>query len=740
MIDPSQTQESEEHQRTYLRQFIRWLLVIILAYALFDTIMAVIYRDLAIAISGCFFYLYGGLLLIILSRLTLWTVGKSSIWVGIGLLVLATLITVAFPTASNGTAIIPLGAVAMLLPYHRGMRLLRMIIAAGFTTLAITLMGEIVPSWTTAPAWLIVFYRVNSAPIGAIIVLILLWQFHQRLLGLLEQIQRTELSLDDGAQQLRYETDVRKQAENELVTLREIAMFAVDAKSKPQLFEQVANRLDAHITLDLLSIWLLDEASQSLHFVARHYHGKSPDWDPPKIPLHVGVIGTVAATGEAMRIPDVSKEPLYLSAYFNSQSELCVPMRIGDQVIGVINAESSNLDAFREADEQLLASVASHLAIAFMRLQTQEELQISEERLQQAVRAGNIGIFDHDHITDTIYWSPGQRRIYGWNNEDKVTLAGFLKHVHPEDSERIGKAVQRAHDPSGDGSFDVEHRIIDRNGKTHWLNTRSRTLFEGEGQDRHPARTVGAVEDITYRKDAEMFIKENEERLQQAVRVSNIGIYDHDHLTDTLYWNSEQRKNYGWGEEEIVTLPKFLERIHPDDLPKTADAVRRAHDPAGDGLFDIEYRIIHRNGEIRTHVTRSQTLFEGEGSARHPVRTVGAEIDITDRIRMDEALRESRNLLQTVLNTIPVRVFWKDRNLRYLGCNLPFSLDAGLDEPHQLIGKDDYQMTWRDQAELYQTDDRLVMEFWEIKTELRRTANHAGWSPYLASNLQGPAS
>jgi PAS domain S-box-containing protein len=126
-----------------------------------------------------------------------------------------------------------------------------------------------------------------------------------------------------------------------------------------------------------------------------------------------------------------------------------------------------------------------------------------EERLRQAVRVSQIGIFDHDHRIDTIYWSPEQRHIYGFSHDEPVTLSVFLKHLYPEDSERIAKAVRRAHDPAGDGSFDVEHRIVDRNGSIHWISTRSSTQFEGEGSSRHPVRTVGAVVDITERKNAE---------------------------------------------------------------------------------------------------------------------------------------------------------------------------------------------------------------------------------------------
>ncbi len=80
-----------------------------------------------------------------------------------------------------------------------------------------------------------------------------------------------------------------------------------------------------------------------------------------------------------------------------------------------------------------------------------------------------------------------------------------------------------------------------------------------------------------------------------------------------------------------------------------------------------------------------------------------------ERRQAQAALAESRDLLMTVIDTAPVRVFWKDRNLRFLGCNPAFARDAGRTRPEDLIGKDDYQMTWAAQAALYRADDQAVM-------------------------------
>jgi diguanylate cyclase (GGDEF)-like protein/PAS domain S-box-containing protein len=75
-----------------------------------------------------------------------------------------------------------------------------------------------------------------------------------------------------------------------------------------------------------------------------------------------------------------------------------------------------------------------------------------------------------------------------------------------------------------------------------------------------------------------------------------------------------------------------------------------------------------------------------------------------------QRLEQSRNMLQLIIESVPVRVFWKDRDLRYLGCNTLFAHDAGFSQPQQLLGQDDYSMSWREQAEFYRTDDRQVME------------------------------
>jgi PAS domain S-box-containing protein len=76
---------------------------------------------------------------------------------------------------------------------------------------------------------------------------------------------------------------------------------------------------------------------------------------------------------------------------------------------------------------------------------------------------------------------------------------------------------------------------------------------------------------------------------------------------------------------------------------------------------------------------------------------------------------QSMILLKTIIETIPARVFWKDLDLNFLGCNTAFANDAGFKSPDDLIGKSDFQMVWSKYAELYRTDDRYVIETTKAK-------------------------
>ncbi|MCK6547346.1 ATP-binding protein [Myxococcota bacterium] len=134
------------------------------------------------------------------------------------------------------------------------------------------------------------------------------------------------------------------------------------------------------------------------------------------------------------------------------------------------------------------------------------------------------------------------------------------------------------------------------------------------------------------------------ELLAQAVALAELGIYEHDHLTETIWVSPGFRAIYGWSADHPTTLQDLLACVHPDDAARVRDAVARAHDPQGDGLFDAEGRLIRADGEVRWIRSRSQTFFVGEGARRRPSRTIGVSVDRTERRRLEEQLRQAQKM------------------------------------------------------------------------------------------------
>ncbi|MDZ7721675.1 MAG: PAS domain S-box protein [candidate division KSB1 bacterium] len=115
--------------------------------------------------------------------------------------------------------------------------------------------------------------------------------------------------------------------------------------------------------------------------------------------------------------------------------------------------------------------------------------------------------------------------------------------------------------------------------------------------------------------------------------------------------------------------------------------------------------------------------LEGRDGKRHEVEFIsttylerGQKVmqcnirEISERKKAERVERESALMIQRIINAIPARVFWKDKDLVILGCNAAFAHDAGFADPADIIGKDDFQMGWREQAEKYRADDRAVIE------------------------------
>ncbi len=122
------------------------------------------------------------------------------------------------------------------------------------------------------------------------------------------------------------------------------------------------------------------------------------------------------------------------------------------------------------------------------------------------------------------------------------------------------------------------------------------------------------------------------------------------------------------------------------------------------------------------------SLREEQGERASSETNFTTEPQVARIIELEKAkekLHQSNQIIEGIIHAIPVRVFWKDRNLNYLGCNALFAQDAGLSDPKDIIGKNDFDLKWRNLAAMYQADDLEVITKGQSKLNIEEQLMNA---------------
>jgi len=323
----------------------------------------------------------------------------------------------------------------------------------------------------------------------------------------------------------------------------------------------------------------------------------------------------------------------------------------------------------------------------------------SEQRAALALRVGQMGSWEWDAQTDRVVRSPVLERLFGFHpGEWPVSLQAWQERIHPDDREEIAGKLTRFR--AGLTDFKAEYRIIWPDGSIRWIADRGQTALDSDGEVRG---AIGVCCDITEQKIADERLRASEELFRGLSAASPVGIFRADLNGQIEYVNPRGEQIWNMNQADILGLG-WTARLHPEDLAPLlsgwTDATLAGRE------YEHDYRLVMPDGAIRWVHGRAAVLRD---SARRPVGTVGTVEDFTDRKLAEQELRRLQSLLQLAIDTMPQRLFWKDRNSIYLGCNQAFARDAGCLRPEDVIGKDDFQIVHRGRAEIYRADDQLVM-------------------------------
>jgi PAS domain S-box-containing protein len=146
----------------------------------------------------------------------------------------------------------------------------------------------------------------------------------------------------------------------------------------------------------------------------------------------------------------------------------------------------------------------------------QHALAEREEQLRLATEAAEVGLWDVDIASGTVFWPPRVRAMFGIGTDEPVMLPDFFAVLHPDDRERAAAAFAAACDPQRRALYDVEYRTLGRDdGVVRWVAAKGRAIFDADGRC---VRVLGTALDVSARKAAEAQLRESEERLRESDR------------------------------------------------------------------------------------------------------------------------------------------------------------------------------------------------------------------------------
>ncbi len=306
-----------------------------------------------------------------------------------------------------------------------------------------------------------------------------------------------------------------------------------------------------------------------------------------------------------------------------------------------------------------------------------EALRQRETELTEAQRLAKVGSWRWDPETDTVSWSHQLYQIAGRN----PSLPAVSYKEHPqiytaESWERLRRAVEEALRTGTPYELDVE--MIRADGSKRWLIARGEARRNNQGRI---VQLAGTVQDITERKQAEKVLHESEERFRLAAEAGKMFAYEWDAASDVIMRSAESAKILGIDEAARLTGEEVMTRVHAEDRERLAAAMGSLSPEKPD--LKISYRMLRRDGTVKWLERNSRAQFDEQGRI---LRLVGMVMDVTERKRVEEELRESEEKFRRVFRDAGVGMAIVSPDGRFMGCNDAFSDFIGYTE-QEMLGK-----------------------------------------------------
>ena len=334
------------------------------------------------------------------------------------------------------------------------------------------------------------------------------------------------------------------------------------------------------------------------------------------------------------------------------------------------------------------------------RKQVEEALQNSEKRFRALIENGldNISL-----LNGRWYINLGKscRHPHAGLCTRRVRRADIFDLMHPEDHGRgrAGSVLKLIQEPGSHerGTF----RLRRSDGTWRWVDAIVTNMLNEPSVN----AIVVNYRDITEQKLAEEALRESQAKYQKLVETSHDLIWSVDAEGKITFLNHAAKEIYGYEPEELIGR-SFFEIMDPEHYHMDSKEFKESIADA-DEFKDLERHVRHRDGRQIILSSNSIVLRDAEGRV---TSVTGSSHDITLRKRVEEVLKEERNLLRTLIDNIPDRIYAMDAQGRKTLSNTADWMASGGKIMEDVIGKTDFDTYPPELAEKFWQLDRAVLD------------------------------
>jgi PAS domain S-box-containing protein len=361
--------------------------------------------------------------------------------------------------------------------------------------------------------------------------------------------------------------------------------------------------------------------------------------------LGQGLIGKAGLLKQTIVVNDVSKEPDYISYHLTeTKAELIIPLVVQDQLIGVLDLQSTQINAFSEDDVSVLQAIANYIAHIIDEKQKREELRESEQKFRNlAEQTPNIIFINQKGRV--VFANKKCEEIMGYQREEIYSPDfDFLFLIAPGDRDKI--KVNFAKHLRGEETSPLEFALLTKEGKRIEAILSTRLIDYGGGK-----AILGTITDITERKRAEEELKRSEERFRLVFESAPDAYYLNDLKGNFIDGNKAAEKLTGYKKEELVGMSFLnLNLLSAEFIPKAAYLLIK--NLRGKSTGPDEFILKRKDGsKVAVEISTHPVKFGGKAVV------LGIARDITERKKGEQALKENEEKYRSLTENINIGVF-----------------------------------------------------------------------------------